>query len=85
MRCSSSLLYTTKLPDTEIEQECRLLKEQIVCISVRCVMELLDADNRWMVVFINSQQKTRVTSVRGTVLLDVIDQSCALRDGTGFC
>src|SRR5687767_6257975 len=70
------------LPDAEIEQECRPLKEQIVCISVRRVMELLDADNRRVVVFVKGQQRTRITSTRGTVLLDVTHQFCALCDCT---
>ena len=42
------------LPDTEIEQECRLLKEQVVGLSVRRVMKLLDADNTRLVVFVKS-------------------------------
>ena len=70
------------LPNAEIEQECRPLKKQIVCSSVRRVMELLNADNRWMVVFVNSQQRTRITSMRGLVLLDVTNQFCALCDCT---
>jgi hypothetical protein len=69
-------------PDAEIEQECRLLKEQVVCVSVRCVMVLLDADNRRVVVFVKSQQRSRITSLRRMVLLGVTNQFCALCDCT---
>ncbi len=44
------------LPNPEIGRECRLLKEQIVCLSVRRVMELLDTDDRRLLVFVKSQQ-----------------------------
>ena len=68
------------LPDAEIEQECGLLKEQIVRTPVRRVMELLDADNRRVVVFVKSQQRNRITSMPFMIVLDVIHQFCALRD-----
>src|SRR5687767_811059 len=70
------------LSDTEIKQKCRLLKEHIVCVSVRRVVKLVNADNRRTVIPINSLQKTRITSMRGPVLLNVTDKFCALGDPT---
>jgi len=68
------------LSNTEIEKECRLLKEQIVCVPVRRVVELVDADNIWMIVFVNGLQKQRIVSMPRPERLDVIPQFCALRD-----
>jgi len=63
-----------------IEQKSRLLKKQIICISVRRVMEFFDADNRWIVIFPNGLQRIRITSMHGMVLLDVIDYFRAICD-----
>ena len=63
-----------------IEQEARLLKEQIVGISTGRIMELLDADNGWIVVFPGRQQGAGIMSLGSAVCLDVIDKFSAAGD-----
>jgi hypothetical protein len=68
------LVVHHEFPGTKvIKQNCWLLEDKIVCVAVRCVVEPFDTDDRWMVVFPDSQQRTRLVPMYSMVPLELID------------